>query len=100
MNEPDMVRAWAVIDRDFQLAKREILKKHGHTWPSFIALAKVATEQCPDLLNTEFGIIQKLPNVPIQYSIRRGTEDTSPMLSKKRLRLTLIEEEESNGITQ
>jgi hypothetical protein len=94
--EPDMVRAWAVIERDLKLAAIEVLKKHGHTWPSFIALGKVATEQCPDLLNTEFGIIQKLPDKPIQYQIRRSADDTGPMLSKKRLRLTLIDEEEKS----
>ena len=87
MND-DAVTRWAQAkQRLSESAKRE-LEALGLTWDSFRQLESDALSQMGDeVVQTEYGWVQKIPDSPIQYKLRRVEKPDEEMLWKPKLKL-------------
>lgn len=86
----DSILKWARIERLLKDARKGILEAEGMTESELRELAdKALSEMTSDFLVTEWGRIQKIPDVPIQWVVRRGTQDTDLVLSKRKLKLII-----------
>ena len=80
--DADFVSEWAKIESELKASAREILKKHGYTWPAFIDLQDKATQQVTaEQTQTEFGVVQKIEK-PV--FVHKGSQ---PMGTRSRIKL-------------
>lgn len=93
-DELNPVLHWAMIKRDLRQASDEVLAKHGVTWGDMDMLEAEAIAMLGtlDVLDTEFGTVQIIPDKAIQYRIRKSNQDTEPTMFKRRLKLTRKEQ--------
>jgi len=77
---------WAKVKSELSLAQKQVLDAHGLTWETFFEVERdVLSSMSSDSLETEYGTIQKIPDSPVQYRVRKSSSDE--VFHKKRLKL-------------
>jgi hypothetical protein len=91
----DPIREWAYAQSKLKQARKEILSGLGHTEKSLRELEKQAqAAMTVDVLDTEFGWVQIIPDKTIQWRARQIADDeTVDTIFKSKLILLLKDEE-------
>jgi hypothetical protein len=86
---PDSLQLWAKVKSEITEASDAILKANGLTWNELNRLEEEAMSLMgsSETVETQWGTIQKIPDRPIQYRLRKSSEDLEPTIFKKRLKL-------------
>lgn len=95
---PHAIQEWAKLKAALSEASQNVLEAHGHNWDSFNSLEWDALSQMTeDVVDTEFGRVQKIPDSAVQYKIRRLEKPDEPLIHKKRLKLIRNQQSQERG---
>jgi len=86
-DDTDFVTEWARVTASLSEARRAALKALGYDEGGLRDLHDRALAIADDVVSTEFGVVQKIPDKPIQWRARRSAEDTEPLIHKTKLKL-------------
>lgn len=81
----DVVTRWAMIQSKLKEARNKALEQEGITESGLRELENQALAHIQDTIETEYGTVQKIPDKPIAYSIRRA--ENQETIFKKKLKL-------------
>jgi hypothetical protein len=97
MTEPCPLQEWARLKRDLRQASDAVLEKYHLNWGDVnrMEIEAMAVMQGSDTVETEFGTVQRIPDKPVQYRVRKSADDTEATIFKSRLKF--IPKEASNG---
>jgi hypothetical protein len=75
MEDSDFVREYCRVQTAVKSARKEILRIMGHTEETLRDLEDKAFQQMDcDFIQNEFGIVQKVPDKPIQFRMTKQGE--------------------------